>query len=374
MNLNLTSTLILLGLFQSATMIFLIFRNRNWKLIQNKLLISLLLVMGLSLLPTFFGKSGLINDYSYLLFVPLRLIIFIFPILYLYLKSIFNFTFRFNRTNGLHLIIPVSFWLYYVFIWLATLSIPVNEKSNWVLGIGYFQVNFVHNIVLLLMACAYSFLSFLELLRKKILNSQQKHIQWIKYLLIFLFVGVLFELSSALLGKIYGYWKSSPLDIWLGFSLTMFVKIYNAILLYIISLMSYLTYSTFNKNRKIIDKDLIDQKLQNILKTMETEKPYLNSDFSLVTFARKLETSPSVLSNLLNNHLNTSFNDFANKYRIEEVKDKLKIGAHKNLTLESVARDSGFKSKTTFYRAFYKFNNQTPKEYLVQMENQKKVS
>ncbi|SHJ20328.1 helix-turn-helix domain-containing protein [Aquimarina spongiae] len=374
MNLNLTSTLILIGLFQSATMIFLIFRNRNWKLIQNKLLISLLLVIGLSLLPTFFGKSGLIFDYSYLQFIPLRLVIFVFPILYLYLKSLFNFTFRFNRKNSLHLIIPMSFWLYYIFIWIGTLSIPVEGKGNWILGMGYFQVNFAHNIVLLFMACSYSFLSFQELREKKILNSKQKQVQWIKYLLIFLFVGVMFELISALLGKIYGYWKSSPLDIWLGFSLTMFVKIYNAILLYIISLMGYLAYSTFKKNRKVVDKDFIERKLQNILRTMRTEKPYLNSDFSLATFARQLETNPSTLSNLLNNHLNTTFNDFTNKYRIEEVKDRLKTGALHNLTLESIAKDSGFKSKTTFYRAFYKFNTQTPKEYIAQLENEKKVS
>ncbi|WP_219011221.1 helix-turn-helix domain-containing protein [Aquimarina litoralis] len=355
-------------------MIFLILRNRNWRLIQNKLLISLLLVIGVSLLPAFFGNAGLIHKHKYLLFVPLHLVIFVFPILYLYLKSIFNFTFRLNRENSLHLMIPISFWLYYIFIWIGTLSIPVEEKGNWAMGMGYFQINFVHNIVLLLMACGYSFLSFQELSEKKILNSKQKHIQWITYLLIFLFVGVMVELISALLGKIYGYWKSSPLDIWLGFSLTMFVKVYNAMLLYIISLMGYLTYSTFNKNRKVVDKDFIDQKLQNILRIMKTEKPYLNSDFSLATFARQLETNPSALSNLLNNHLNTKFNDFTNKYRIEEVKDKLKIGALHNLTLESIAKDSGFKSKTTFYRAFYKFNSQTPKEYIAQLENEKKVS
>ncbi len=374
MNLNLVSTLILIGLVQSTTMIFLIFRNRNWKLIQNKLLISLLLVVGLSLLPAFFGNSGLINDHSYLLFVPLHLVIFVFPILYLYLKSIFNFTNRFNRKNGLHLIVPISFWLYSVFIWTGTLSIPAEEKGNWASGMGYFKVSFVHNIVLLLMASGYSFLSIQQLREKKILNSKHKYVQWIKYLLIFLFLGVMFELTSALLGKIYGYWKRSPLDIWLGFSLSMFVKIYNAVLLYIIALMGYMTYSTFNKNRKVVDKGFLDEQIRNILKTMETEKPYLNSDFSLVTFARQLETNPSALSNLLNNHLNTSFNDFSNKYRTEEVKAKLKIGAHNNFTLESIAKDSGFKSKTTFYRAFYKFNSLTPKEYLEQLDNEKKVS
>lgn len=369
MNLNLTSTLILFGVLQSIIMILLILKNRNWRLIQNKLLISLLLVIALTLLPTFFGNIGLISHFDYLLFIPLHLTIFIFPILYLYLKSISNLTFKFDKHHGFHLIVPLIFWLYYLFVWLGTLSVLPDQKGDWALEMGYFKVNLAHNIILLLMVFGYSLFSLKELRKRILFEGKTKYIQWITYLLVFLSIGVMFELTSALLGKIYGYWKSSPLDIWLGFSLTMVVKIYNAVLLYSISLIGYLSYSTFSKSKRLVDKDFLDKQIQNILRKMETEKPYLNSDFSLTIFAKQLKTSTSTLSNLLNSHLNTSFNDFTNKYRVEEVKNRFKIGAHNHLTLESIAKDSGFKSKTTFYRAFYKFNSLTPKEYLGQLDD-----
>ncbi|MDT0605482.1 helix-turn-helix domain-containing protein [Croceitalea rosinachiae] len=374
MNLDLTTTLIFFGLLQSTIMIFLIIKNRNWKLVQNKLLISLLLVIGLSLVPTFLGRSGFVAQYDYLRFIPFNLVIFVFPLLFLYFKAIYNSTFRLNYQNSFHLIIPMIFWLYYWFIWLGSLTIIPERKASWVLEMGYFKVQFVHDVILLLLLCTYSLLSLIELREKKGLNGKYNYTKWVKYLIIFLFFGVALELTSALLGKIYGYWKSSPLDIWLGFSLTMIVKIYNAVLIYVISLLGYLSYSTFKSSRKIIDKNVLNKKLQDILEKMEIEKPYLNSDFSLASFAKQLQTNPSVLSNLLNNHLNISFNDFTNKYRIAEVKDKLKAGLQNSLTLESIAKDSGFKSKTTFYRAFHRHTSQTPKGYLNQISKNKKVS
>ncbi|WP_394746859.1 helix-turn-helix domain-containing protein [Spongiimicrobium salis] len=374
MNLNFSATLILFGLLQSGIMIFLIVKNRKWTLIQNKLLLALLLVMGSSLVPTFLGHSGFIERYDSLRFIPLHLVIFIFPILYLYFKSLFDTTFRLNRQNRFHLLVPVLFWGYSLFIWLGSLWGVPERKGDWILKMGYFEVQLAQHIALLLLACIYSLISFVQLRKKKVLNKQHQYVQWITYLLVFFFMGAAFELVSALLGKIYGYWKSSPLDLWLGFSLTMIVKVYNAVILYIISLMGYLAYSTFKKESGIVDENVLHEKLQEILGKMEAEKPFLNFDFSLATFSKQLQTNPSALSNLLNHHLNTSFNDFANKYRVQEVKDKLKEGAHHTLTLESIARESGFKSKTTFYRAFHKHTSQTPKAYLDQLKKNKKVS
>ena len=77
--------------------------------------------------------------------------------------------------------------------------------------------------------------------------------------------------------------------------------------------------------------------------------------------------TPNTLSNLLNTHLNVPFNDFTNKFRIDEVKDRLESNRYSNFTIESIAQDAGFKSKATFYRAFYKYTSQTPKEYYNQI-------
>ncbi|RKN10305.1 helix-turn-helix domain-containing protein [Aquimarina sp. BL5] len=377
MNLNLTATLILFGLFQSTIMIFLIIRNRNWKQTPNILLIGLLVVVGLSLVPTFLGKSGLLEKNDYLRFLPFNLVIFIFPLLYLYLKSLLSFSFRFDSKSFLHLILPLVFTVYYVLIWIGSLTISPEMKGVWILRYGYFEIQLLHNIALLLLLFTYTIMSYLEVRNYEAINISKvadTYRTWILTLLGLFFIGVLFELITTLLGKIYGYWKSSPVDEWLGFSLTMIVKIYNGIVLYIISLVGYLSYSNPKLKKQTVSRTLVEEQIKSVLHIMKDKKPFLSKDFSLSTFAELMEITPSVLSNLLNSYLDTSFNDFTNKYRIEEVKDKLRKGLHKSLTLEYIAEDSGFKSKTTFYRAFSKFSSQTPKEYIKQLEKEKKVS
>ncbi len=346
------------------------------KLIPNRLLIALLLVVGFSLLPTLFGNLGFIEQNDFLRFLPFNLVIFIFPLLYLYFKSILNYSFRFNSKNFLHLVIPLVFTAYHILIWIGSLSVSSELKGAWIIRYGYFEIQLLHNITLLLFLFGYTIMSYLELRNYEtntISKAAEKYRTWMLTLLGLFFIGVLFELVTTLLGKIYGYWKSSPVDDWLGFSLTMIVKIYNGVVLYIMSFASYLSYSNPKLKKQNISKAVVEEQVKSILHMMEAKKPFLSADFSLSTFAELMETNPSTLSNFLNNYLDTSFNDFTNKYRVEEVKEKLRKGLYKSLTLEYIAEDSGFKSKTTFYRAFSKFSSQTPKEYIRQLEK-KKVS
>ena len=59
-----------------------------------------------------------------------------------------------------------------------------------------------------------------------------------------------------------------------------------------------------------------------------------------------------------------NFNDFVNKYRVEEVKKAFDNGDHKKSTLLGIAFDCGFNSKATFNRAFKKNTGLSPKDYL----------
>ncbi len=377
MNLTLTAVILLFGLLQSIIIIFLIVRNRNWRQLPNILLIALLLVVGFSLVPTFLGHAGLVAHYGFLRFLPLNLVIFVFPLLYLYIKSVFGNGHELRRKSSFHLVVPILFAVYHIFIWVGTLNISPDLKAEWASGFGYFEVQFAYKVVLLFFVFGYGISSFLEVRKEQAIpltKQTHKYRQWVVYLLLFFLIGVLFELTAALLGTIYGYWKSSPLDNWLGFPLTMAVKIYNGVLLYGISLVGYLTYTNFKQKRSSVDKEGLQKQIRHVLTNMETEKPYLSQHFSLATFSRQLQMTPNALSNLLNSHLNISFNDFANRFRVDEVKERLKSDAYGNFTIESIAMDAGFKSKTTFYRAFYKFTSQTPKAYYDEISRKKKVS
>jgi AraC-like DNA-binding protein len=66
----------------------------------------------------------------------------------------------------------------------------------------------------------------------------------------------------------------------------------------------------------------------------------------------------------LNNHLNKSFNEFVNEYRIEEVKKRLVEKGNEHLTISGIALDCGFNSQATFQRAFKHVTGVSPKEYV----------
>lgn len=101
---------------------------------------------------------------------------------------------------------------------------------------------------------------------------------------------------------------------------------------------------------------------------IDEEKPYRRPDLKLSTMAREVETSPNNLSWLLNNVYHQSFYDFVNQYRVEEFIKRVQQHEHKGFTLLSIAEKVGFKSKSTFYKAFKSNTGKTPTEYLREME------
>ena len=80
--------------------------------------------------------------------------------------------------------------------------------------------------------------------------------------------------------------------------------------------------------------------------------------------AAKLNIPQSHLSALLKQHYNLKFNDFVNNYRVGFVKDKIEKGEWRNLTIEALAEEAGFSSRSTFYAAFKKSTGLTPVEYI----------
>lgn len=105
-----------------------------------------------------------------------------------------------------------------------------------------------------------------------------------------------------------------------------------------------------------------------IRQIVESKKLYLQPDLSLRLLADELDTNTKYLSQVVNHCSGQNFQRFINAYRIQEVKDSLQAKAHLNLTLFGVAQQCGFKNKSTFYKVFKDITNQTPKEFLEEIE------
>ena len=59
-----------------------------------------------------------------------------------------------------------------------------------------------------------------------------------------------------------------------------------------------------------------------------------------------------------------TFTEFINHLRIEEVKKKLSENINSNYDFVSLAKESGFESKATFYRVFKQLTNKTPSSFI----------
>lgn len=102
---------------------------------------------------------------------------------------------------------------------------------------------------------------------------------------------------------------------------------------------------------------------KRLLSIMENEKAFLEEDLTLSKLANQIDTTDKKLSMLLNQYMSTTFYDFINKYRVTAVKEMMASKDFNKLTLLGIAYESGFKSKTSFNRIFKKETGLSPSEY-----------
>lgn len=109
--------------------------------------------------------------------------------------------------------------------------------------------------------------------------------------------------------------------------------------------------------------ETVQQVLPKLNKLLDQEKVYLDPELTLKKLAAQLNVHYNHLSQIINEHLGKSFNDYINSYRIEEAKRKLQDPAEARKTVLEIAYDTGFYSKSVFNTAFKKFTGMTPTQY-----------
>jgi AraC-like DNA-binding protein len=104
--------------------------------------------------------------------------------------------------------------------------------------------------------------------------------------------------------------------------------------------------------------------LARILTYIETEKPYVQIDFSLHDLSQALNIPHVRVTTCFKKELNTSFPAYRTKLRLAHAISLLRQGAHLTTSIEGVAERSGFKSKSIFYAAFKEEYDMTPKDWI----------
>lgn len=92
--------------------------------------------------------------------------------------------------------------------------------------------------------------------------------------------------------------------------------------------------------------------------------PYTQKEFSLSQMSFDLKIPERVLSNYFNKELEITFSEWRKRLRIDYVCKLLDSGESNNLTIEAIANNAGFASRSKFIDAFKERKGITPSAYI----------
>ena len=104
--------------------------------------------------------------------------------------------------------------------------------------------------------------------------------------------------------------------------------------------------------------------LKNQLIQLFTEdKIHKNSELRITSISETLKTNRTYISKLINDEFQMNFNEFVNKYRVEEAKKLLSDSNNNLYTMEYISEKSGFGSVNSFTRVFKSIVGFPPGKY-----------
>ena len=333
-------TLQIVALLQGFLVLAVLFFNRNdykkttfW-LLFGSLLSVLLYIAGDD------ENNILVKDADWFLFDSSLFITFLF----LFVKYYTSGKERFKRSDLIYFLPNVI----YFFIEAAEV---IMQGEPWFIEVLEISVEL-------------SFLAYLIIIIGLIFNKHKT--SWIIYITVP--IAILFSIASIL--EILRFFDFEVLSVFNE-------QYFNTYLLLIIAFLFYfLAFKLLNKGKEILPKvainkyqnsnlteQFIEQYKADLIHAMEVDKLYRNGKLSIQDVSSKLNIPRQYISEVLNEHMDISFQDFVNKYRVDEFVHRLQNDQNKHFTLLGIATKVGFNSKSSFNATFKKIKGLTPSEY-----------
>lgn len=172
------------------------------------------------------------------------------------------------------------------------------------------------------------------------------------------YVGVYWMKSSSGLINYTTVWYSMP---FISYVIGYYMLVKPPIFLW--------SYSKKKDENGRLYPDVASQMKSKLDTIIDNDRIYLKQDLTLKELAELINTSVHNLSSLLNDVYKQCFYDFINELRIKEFVEKVSNGEHVNKTILGLALEVGFKSKSTFNKAFKVLHNKTPSEFINEVDS-----
>lgn len=324
------------------------------------------------------------------------------PLFYFYVRGLLKDDYRLNKIDYLHFIPALLFFiniLPYIFkSWdykLFYASNVIKDAHNF-LNIDYLfmptTISFLTRpIIAIIYVIASGVLIFRRALNENYKNIQAKLIfKWLTFFIsisAILYLGFLFfTFSSFYIETLKIERKQGDLILYstilglllLNLSLLLFPNILYGL--------PQFDYAIVTKQNKLLEEQLgiaEDNKKQSksfeisieklTLLSLKIEKyienkPYLNPEFNLTVMSSDTDIPVHHLSYYFNEYLHVNFNTWKNELKINHVIDLINNGSGEILTLDALAKQAGFGSRTSFFNSFKQKIGVTPSEYLNNLE------
>lgn len=392
-------------LFALLAAIVLIFVNKD-RQHSNRLLALILILFAVQHILLMLLFTGYMLKVPWLVRVFAPTTFLIAPAAYLYFRSVVHNEMKFKKWDFL-LCIPalltiINFLPYYL--------LPLSEKVELLQqtfysqtphpdpGIGYLPSNAFY-VLRILWSATWIFMGYRLLIRFKnsmpatVVHTNTALLRW---MLTFnhLLMAILLSVLMKIIIPVFKNSTITPSDILLGITvlvicLQLFFK--PQILYGVYFPLSMEKVSPANDNadaglRKTPSQEMeslpvsaatpdeyIDietaYKYKQLLEThFHTNKPYLNSAYSLDHLVDDLRIPRYSISAFINREYGMGFREFINRYRVDHFKENCTQQGWKQYTIEAMAAECGFASRITFIKNFKEITNMTPSDYLKEVK------
>ncbi|WP_207534321.1 helix-turn-helix domain-containing protein [Desertivirga arenae] len=375
-----TSIIVAVGVIQGFILSIALFRNRIKAGISNTLLALCCLLFALVTFEDFLMRTHLILQLPHLFAVFYPFIFALGPVFFLYVQSLTAPAFRLKPALVVHFIPYLLLLLLFIF------NIYFNNsevKIQWIKESFSDSEPNLFIIIALLQNFVYISISLVLLIRhkkniRKIFSYDERiNLRWLMWLVI----GVITLWGLWGLAVFFNTTIFKNLDA-IGFPVFVYIIGYWGMGQKVVyndpgNLPADQLFGETEKTRysmPAIPEDLVEEKLEILLKYMETDKPYLNGELTILELSTKVQIPVNQLSQLINGKLDQNFFEFVNRYRVNEFKKQVINPDNQHLSLLGIALDCGFNSKASFNAIFKKATGQTPSEYRKKAEMELKTS